>query len=149
MEENLYPNKDSLNKNNKKFDKKFPQGTSYEKELMINFKYFNVFWYDPNNTNDYDNFKICFKNVRFIKGNNLKSMFSVFTDETPPNEWIIITPGSKGEEMVHNLEKNKFVHAFFVYCKNTKLHEKWAKSIKKVKCITSNPDKQRIFISKF
>ena len=140
MEGNLCPNEGSLNKNNKKFDKKFPQGTSYEKELMINFKYFNVFWYDPNNTNDYDNFKICFKNVRSIKGNNLNSMLSFFTDETPPNEWIIITPGSKGEEMVLNLEKNKFVHAFFVYCKNTKLHEKWAKSIKKVKCITSNPE---------
>ena len=27
-----------------------------EKELINNFKYFNVFWYDPNNSNDFDNF---------------------------------------------------------------------------------------------
>ena len=36
----------------------FPKGTIYEKELRTNFKYFNIFWYDPNKTKDFDFLKI-------------------------------------------------------------------------------------------
>ena len=48
---------------------------------MTNFKYFNVFWYDPNNTNEYENYKKCFQNVLFMKGNNLESVIKYFQNE--------------------------------------------------------------------
>ena len=44
-------------------------------------------------------------------------------------EWIIITPGSKGEELIKNLEDIKCIYAFFIYCGNIELHEKWTKNI--------------------
>ena len=52
----------------------FPQGTIYEKELIENFKYFNIFWYDPNKSNDFDNFRKCFENVQFNKAYDLDSI---------------------------------------------------------------------------
>ena len=118
----------------------FPKEINYEKELMSNFKYFNVFWYDPNNNNDYDIFKNSFQNVRFVKGNNLESAINFFQKESSSDEWIIVTPGSKGEELIKQLEQNKCINAFFVYCWNTELHKNWTKNIKKVKCLTSDPD---------
>ena len=119
---------------------------NYEKELMLNFKYFNVFWYDPNNDNDFDNFKNCFQNVRYIKENNLESVINFFQKESSSDEWIVITPGSKGEELIEHLEQNKCINAFFVYCWNTELHKNWTNNIKKVKCLTSDP---KILLQKF
>ena len=59
----------------------FPKGTIYEKELMTNFKYFNIFWYDPNKTDDFDFFKNCFKNVRLVRGTNIESAIDFFEKE--------------------------------------------------------------------
>ena len=78
----------------------FPEGTIYEKELIENFKYFNIFWYDPNNSNDFAYFKKCFQNVLFMKATNLESVINFFKKESSSEEWIIITPGSKGEEFI-------------------------------------------------
>lgn len=122
-----------------KTNNSFPQGTEYEKRLNFNFKNFDVFWYDPNNSNDYDNFIYCFENVRFCKSNNLDSTIQFFKNESV-SDWIVVTPGSKGEELIKNLENFECIKAFFVYCENTEFHEKWAKNIKKVKCITSDPE---------
>ena len=118
----------------------FPKGTIYEKELMTNFKYFNIFWYDPNKTNDFDFFKNCFQNVRLVKGSNIESAINFFNQEIFSDEWIVITPGSKGEELIKNLEKNQCIYGFFIYCKVIENHEKWTKNIQKVKCLTSNPE---------
>ena len=117
----------------------FPKGTEYEKELNANFKYFNVFWYDPNKSNDFDDFIKCFENVRFIKGYDLDSTINFFKTESI-SEWIVITPGSKGEELILNLQNFQCIKLFFIYCKNTKFHEKWATKIKKVGCLTSDPE---------
>ena len=111
----------------------FPQGTIYEKELIENFKYFNIFWYDPNNSNDFIYFKNSFQNVRFMKETNLESVINFFKKESSSDEWIIITPGSKGEELIKNLKNIKCIYAYFVYCENIELHKKWAKNINKVK----------------
>ena len=116
----------------------FPQGTEYEKELNSNFKYFNVFWYNPNKTHEFDAFKKCFDNVQFSKGYNLYSTINFFKKESL-SEWIVITPGSSGEELIMNLEKFECIKSFFVFCKNTEYH-KWAKKNKKVGCLTSDPE---------
>ena len=112
----------------------------YEKELINNFKYFNVFWYDPNNSNDFDYFKKYFLNVLFVKGTDLESVQKFFQKEISSDEWIIITPGSKGEELIINLEDNEHINAFFVYCWDTEIHKNWVKKYNKVKCLTSEPD---------
>ena len=141
MEEILKHQENLSNENkieNIKYD--FPRGTTYEKELMTNFKYFNIFWYEPNKTNNFDFFKNCFKNTRLVKGINLESAIDFFKKEQLYDEWIVITPGSKGEELIKNLEQNKLIFCFFIYCKNVEYHEKWATKIKKVKCLTSNPE---------
>ena len=141
MKNDLNPQENKLNEiksENIKYD--FPKGTLYEKELMTNFKYFNIFWYDPNKTNDFDFFKNCFINVRLVKGTNIESAIDFFKKEIFSDEWIVITPGSKGEEFIKNLEQNQCIYCFFVYCKNIEEHEKWTKNIPKVKCITSNPE---------
>ena len=138
----------SLNIENNKTDStniqinnnEFPQGTIYEKELIENFKYFNIFWYDPNNSNDFIYFKNSFQNVLFMKGTNLKSVINFFKKEASSEEWIIITPGSKGEELIKNLENIRCIYASFIYCRNLEFHEKWAKYINKVKCLTSEPE---------
>ena len=122
-----------------KTNNSFPKGTKYEEKLNLDFKNFDVFWYDPNNSNDYDNFIYCFENVRFYKSNNLDSTIKFFKYESM-SDWIVVTPGTKGEELIKNLENFECIKAFFVYCENTEFHEKWAKKIKKVVCITSNPE---------
>ena len=122
-----------------KINNSFPKGTEYEISLNNNFKNFDVFFYDPNNSNDYDNFIYCFENVRFFKSYSLDSTIKFFKNESM-SDWIVVTPGSKGEELIKNLENFECIKAFFIYCKNTEFHEKWAKKIKKVKCITSDPE---------
>ena len=117
----------------------FPEGTIYEKELNSNFKYFNIFWYDPNKSNDFDCFKKCFENVQFYKAYDLQHILNFFKKESS-FEWIVITTGNKGEELIKNLEQYECIKSFFIYCFNTKLHEKWAKNYKKIGCLTSNPE---------
>ena len=117
----------------------FPKGTEYEEELNKNFKYFNIYWYDKNKTDDFDNFKKCFENVQFYKGNNLYSIIDFFKKELI-SEWIVITSGSSGEELILNLENFKCIKSFFIYCKNTKYHEEWTNKVKKLGCLTSDPE---------
>ena len=102
MDENSFYNS-SKEKDRVKYkeeDAIFPQGTKYEQELNLNFKYFNVFWYDPNKLNEYKYFKKCFENVQFYKDNDLEESLRFFEKEYL-SEWIVITPGSKGEELVN------------------------------------------------
>ena len=115
----------------------FPRDSKYEKELNSNFKYFNVFWFDPNKTNDYNLFEKCFENVQFHQSDDINSMINFFEKETIL-EWIIISNGTQVKELVQNLENNNCIKSFFIYCPDKKLHESWAK-YKKVRCITSNP----------
>ena len=129
-------------KNEKKVIKKdnnFPKGTKYEEELNSNFKYFNIFWYDPNKSNDFDNFRKCFENVQFNKAYDLDSINKFFKNEYI-SEWIVITPGSKGEELIKNLDNIKCIKSFFIYCRNPKLHENWTNNYKKIGCLTSSPE---------
>ena len=136
--ENILNPEEGLSNENIKYD--FPRGSVYEKELMANFKYFNIFWYVPNKTNDFDFFKNCFKNTRLVKGINLESAINFVKNESFSDEWIVITPGSKGEELVQNLEQNNCIFGFVIYCKNMEYHGKWVANMKKVKCLTSNPE---------
>ena len=126
-----------LNSNVKNYNT-FPKGTNYEKELNTNFKYFNVFWYDPKKSNDFELFINCFKNVQFYKSDNFYSSINFFKKESI-FEWIVVTPGSLGKELILNLENFQCIKAFFIYCQNPEIHE-WAKKIKKVKCLTSDPE---------
>jgi len=122
----------------------FPRYTEYEKELNSNFKYFNVFWYDPNKTNDFVSYIKCFENVEFYKGDTLISIIDFFKLNSI-SEWIVISPGSQGKELISNLENFQCIKTFFIYCRNPNYH-KWANNIKKVGCITSDP---KILCEKF
>ena len=116
-------------------NKNFPKDTKYEKELNTNFKYFNVLWYDPNYSNNLDLFKKCFEHVQFYWGDDFYSTINFFKKESI-SEWIVVTPGSLGKELILNLESFQCIKAFFIYCDNPQFHD-WATKIKKVKCITS------------
>jgi len=71
----------------------------------------------------------------------IKTMILInFFKKESISEWIVVTTGSKGKELIQNLEKNICIKSFFIYCKNTEYHESWAKNIKKVGCITSSPE---------
>jgi len=135
-------NKFLLNLLSKKYNsniinnKNFPKDTKYEKELNTNFKYFNVLWYDPNYSNNLDLFKKCFEHVQFYRGDDFYSTINFFKKESI-SEWIVVTPGSLGKELILNLESFQCIKAFFIYCDNPQFHD-WAKKIKKVKCITSD-----------
>ena len=137
---NFHPPTDIKNSYNQKsinYNNIFPSNTNYEKELNSNFKYFNVFWYDPNKTNDFIPFIKCFENVQFYKDDDLTSTINFFKKESV-YEWIVITPGSQGKDLISNLENYICINSFFIYCRNPSYHN-WAKNIKKVGCITSNP----------
>ena len=110
---------------------------NYEKELNLNFKYFNVFWYDPNRSQDFDNYKKSFINIQFYKGFDIDSIINFFNNESSLEEWIVITPGSKGEEIISKLHENKSIKAFFVFCYKPENHEKWTKKYEKIKCLTN------------
>ena len=143
----LYPKQSDDNKKSEEINEDYiSKEITYKEELISNIKYFNVFWYDPNNSNDFEYFQNYFQNVRFIKGTNLESVIQFFNKESSSDEWIVVTPGSKGEELIKNLKEYKCIHAFFVFCWNIELHKDWANNIKKVKCLTSNPE---ILLQKF
>ena len=129
-------NQSSLKENNKNT---FPIGTDFEEQLSQYFQYFNVFWYDPNNTSDYELFKKSFEKVEFYRGYDLRSTINFFQQESV-SEWIVITPGFQGEELIMKLENFKCIKYFFVYCENAELHESWAKKYKKIVCLTSDPE---------
>ena len=117
----------------------FPKGTDYEEQLNKYFQYFNVFWYDPNDTSDYKLFEKCFEKVEFYRGYDLFKTINFFQKESI-SEWIVITPGFQGEELIMNLENFKCIKYFFVYCENTEPHENWTKKYKKIICLTSDPE---------
>ena len=117
----------------------FPKDTKYEKELSSNFKYFDIFWYDPYNTSDIDNYKICFQRVRFLKERNLEKAKTIFMDESLA-KWIVITSGSKGEELLQNFKDFECIKAFIIFSRDIQFHINWAKKYEKVICLTSSPE---------
>ena len=117
----------------------FPRFTKYEEILNKDFIYFNVFWYDPNKTKEFDNFIKCFENVEFNIAYNLDSAMNFFKEKSI-SEWIVITPGTSGKGLILNLENFKCIKSFFIFSSNVKVHKKWAKNIKKVGCITSSSE---------
>ena len=126
------------NGNYKEEDNIFLTLEKYEEELNSNFKYFDIFWYNPNKSNDFNRFKKCFENVQFYVGYSLESTLKFFKKESS-YDWIVITPGSKGEELIRNLEQCECIKSFFIYCWNTQIHETWARNRKKIGCLTSKP----------
>ena len=132
-------NRQLQNENNIILENTFPKGTKYEKELSSNFKYFNIYWHAPNKTSDIHLFEKCFQNVKFYKGETIKTAINFFNAEFI-SEWIVITPGFEGKELIQKLEKFNFIKTFFIYCDDIKLHESWTKNNKKVGCITSSPE---------
>ena len=112
----------------------------YEKELSLNFKYFNVFWFDPNNTHDFDYFKKSFQNVRFLKANDAESIVNFFNKESSIEEWIIILPGSKSEELMSKIHEKESIKAFFIFCFKPESYKDLAIKYKKVYCIIKEPD---------
>ena len=117
----------------------FPKGTDYEEQLNQYFQYFNVLWYDPNNTNEYKLFEKCFEKVEFYRVSDFFKVLYFFKGQRI-SEWIVVTPGYKGEELIMNLENFKCIKYFFVYCENTEPHENWTKKYKKIICLTSDPE---------
>jgi hypothetical protein len=111
----------------------------YEKELRLNFKYFNVFWFDPNNTHDFDYFKKSFENVRFLKANDSESIVNFFNKETSIEEWIIICPGSKSEELMSKIHEKELIKAFFIFCFKPELYKDLSKKYGKIYCLTKEP----------
>ena len=119
----------------------FPMGTEYEKELNLNFKYYNIFWFDPNKSKDFIYFKKSFENVQFKKAYDIESIVNFFKRESSLEEWIVITPGSKGEELISKIHENRLIKAFIVFCYKPKIHKNWVKNYKKIKCLTKDPIK--------
>ena len=127
------------NNNSIKNNNIFLSGTKYEEILNKDFRYFNIFWYDPNKDRDFEHFIKCFKNVEFYKAYNLYSAINFFKEQSI-SEWIVITPGSGGQELILNLENFDCIKSFFIFCLNAECHKTWAKNINKVGCITSSPE---------
>ena len=121
------------------YKKDFPKGTKYEKELNSNFKFFDVVWYDPNKINDLDNYRKCFSFVRLASIYDLETAKTIFMNEFI-FKCIVITPGSKGEELIENLKDFECIRAFFIFCRNEKFEESWPQKFKKIVCVTSNPE---------
>ena len=111
----------------------------YEKELSLNFKYFNVFWFDPNNTHDFDYFKKSFENVRFLKAYDIETIVNFFNKESSIEEWIIILPGSKSEELMSKIHEKEIIKAFFIFCYKPELYKDLSKNYKKIYCVTKDP----------
>jgi len=111
----------------------------YEKELSLNFKYFNVFWFDPNNTHDFDYFKKSFENVRFLKAHDIETIVNFFNKESSIEEWIIILPGSKSEELMSKIHEKEIIKAFFIFCYKPELYKDLSKNYKKIYCVTKDP----------
>ena len=74
----------SLNYNNSIINNinTFPRYTKYEEILNKDFRYFNIFWFDPYKTIEFDNFIKCFENVEFYKAHSLKAAENFFMKES-------------------------------------------------------------------
>ena len=120
-------------------EKEYSLNTKEEKELQYNFKYFNVFWFDPNNTKDFDYFKKSFQKVKFCKGTELEKVIEFFNKESSIEEWILILPGSKCEELISKLKEKNNIKGFFIFCFKPELYKDLSKKFEKIKCITNNP----------
>ena len=118
----------------------FDDETDAEKELRLNFRYFNIFWFDPNKSKDFLYFTRYFKNVQFYKGFDLESVINFFNKNSSLEEWIVISPGSKGEELVSKLHEKQSIKAFFIFCFKAELHQEWIKKYEKIKCIANEPN---------
>ena len=127
-----------LNKNEKKEVLIFPKGSEYEKELNLNFKYFNIFWFDPNNSLDFNKYKTCFKNVNTFQGFDLESTLKFFEKTSSLEEWILLIISNE-EELISKLHQNQSINAFFIYCLKPELLEKLVKKYEKIKCVTNDP----------
>ena len=110
-----------------------------EKELQTSFKYFNVFWFDPNNTKDYDYFRNSFKNVKFYKGTDIDQVINFFNKEFTLEEWIVVLPGSKCQDLILKLNEKEIIKAFFIFCYKPELYEELPKKYEKIKGITKDP----------
>ena len=120
---------------NQKHHYEFPKWGEYEKELNLNFKYFNIFWYDPKRSNDLDNFRKCFENVKVYKGFDIESTLQFFQKESSIEEWIVISPDV--EELISKLHEKDSIKAFFIYSLRPGLDkEDWTKKYEKIKVIT-------------
>ena len=118
---------------------KYSLNTKEEKELQINFKYFNIFWFDPNKTHDFDYFKKSFENIKFFKGTDIETVVGFFNKESSLEEWIVISPGSKCEELISKLNDKEIINSFFIFCFKPELYQELPKKFPKIKYITKDP----------
>ena len=130
----LYYNSSSINNNNISQNYK-----KYEEILNRDFKYFNIFWFDPKITKEYNNFIKCFENVEFYKAHSFDAAKNFFEQQSI-SEWIVITPGSSALNLISNLENFKCIKSFFIFCSNAEFYKTWARMLKIVGCITSSPE---------
>ena len=117
----------------------FPIEIAFKKEIQENFKYFNIFWFDPNKTHDFDYFKSFFKNTKFFKGTEIEKTIKFFDNESTLEEWIVITPGSKSEELISKIQQKDIIKAFFIFCFKPELYEELPKKYDKIKFISKDP----------
>ena len=122
-----------------KYNNPLSKNLKLEEELNSNFKYFNIIWYDPDDKKEYKYLEKCFKNVEFFGESSLNYIVNYFKKESI-SEWIVVTHGSKGEEFINKFQNFECIKSFFIFWKDVKSHEKWAKKYKKVGCITSKAE---------
>lgn len=115
------------------------EDTNYKEQMKNMFKYFNVYWFDPNNSISYDEWKEGpFNKIELIIEKDAQKIISFFQEYSSIEEWIIITPGTKGEDLIKELYKFKCINSFIIYCFNPENHKNWAKKYDKIKGISTD-----------
>ena len=115
----------------------FFKETKYEKELNSNFKYFNIFWYAPEEISRCKYFVKCFKNVKIQIGYGLDCVINFFKKELI-SEWIFINEGYHVYQLLVYLPFQN-IKSFLIYCSCPDIYDGCASEFEEVGCITSDP----------
>ena len=107
--------------------------------LKTKFKYFNIYWFDPNNSNDFDELKNNIDSVSVETGSTIDSIVEFFNNYSDFDEWIVISTGKLGNELISKIHNKKMIHAFLIYCQHPEYHVNWAKNFPKIKGICCKP----------
>jgi len=97
-------------------------------------------WHDPNvgnaeNTGYKSKFEAQGWSVRGIS--TVAATVEYLAKPDLVGQFLVLTSGTNGEDLVKQLESNAKVSAFIVFCKNKKYHESWAGKHPKVKRVLS------------
>ncbi len=132
---------DSISKVNPLSDEvigKLLLGAMIEETMHKDFQYFNIFIYDPSGSQDINTWIKPCANIGLRYSRDKDNTIKFFQNYDSLEEFIVITPGRMGEELISQIHNNPHIKAFIVFCQNLEAHKPWAKKYEKILAVVNS-----------